>query len=234
VKCIVCTHVDTADTAGQTCDPCVSWVRRTLIRIEQLYPLLPYELAGRAGASVPMDPSGIRGDTEPMPGGDVLVMLGPGSSMWHSGHRYHGVTDPDGRRLCQCTADADIDSILGVLERWDRDWRITFGEPAATDQATVTGCSLYLLRRLAKAAQEHRAFDEFADDIRTLHDRTELALRVSPQRSPVPCITCNHRALERPAPRDDGRAFEWQCGRCHRNYTDADYWMAMRQNGQAV
>jgi hypothetical protein len=212
VKCIVCTH---ADVTGQTCDRCISWVRRTLIRVEQLYPLLPYELAGRAGASLPMDPSGIHGDTEPMPGGDVLVMLGPGSTAWHS-------------------ETVDIDSVLGVLERWDTDWRITFGEPAATDQATVTGCSLYLLRRLVKAAQEHHAFDEFADDVRTLHDRTELALRVSPQRSPVPCITCGHRALERPAPREDGRAFEWQCGRCHRNYTDADYWMAMRQNGQAV
>jgi hypothetical protein len=212
MKCIVCGH---ADTTAQTCDRCVGWVRRTLIRVEQLYPLLPYELAGRAGASVPMDPSGIRGDTEPMPGGDVLVMLGPGSVAWHS-------------------ETVDIDSVLGVLERWDTDWRITFSEPAATDQATVTGCSLYLLRRLAKAAQEHHAFDEFAEDVRTLHDRTELALRVSPQRSPVPCITCNHRALERPAPRDDGRTFEWQCGRCHRNYTDADYWMAMRQNGQAV
>jgi hypothetical protein len=210
-KCIVCTH---ADTTAQTCEKCVSWVRRTLIRVEQLYPLLPYELAGRAGASVPMDPSGIRGDTEPMPGGDVLVMLGPGSASWHD--------------------TPDVDSVLGLLQRWDTGWRITFGESAAIDQATVTGCSLYLLRRLAKAAQEHHAFDEFADDVRTLHDRTELALRVSPQRSPVPCITCGHRALERPAPRDDGRAFEWQCGRCHRNYTDADYWMAMRQNGQAV
>jgi hypothetical protein len=162
-----------------------------------------------------MDPSGIRGDTEPMPGGDVLVMLGPGSASWHD--------------------TPDVDSVLGLLERWDTGWRITFGEPAATDQATVTGCSLYLLRRLAKAAQEPGCcFDEFADDIRLMHDRLELALRVSPQRSPVPCITCGHRALERPAPRADGRTFEWQCGRCHRNYTDADYWMAMRQNGQAV
>jgi hypothetical protein len=212
MKCIVCTH---ADVTTQTCDPCISWVRRTLIRVEQLYALLPYELAGRAGASLPMDPSGIHGETEPMPGGDVLVMLGPGSTRWHTEH-------------------VDVDSVLGVLERWDTDWRITLGEPAATEPATVTGCSLYLLRRLTKAAQEHHAFDEFADDIRRLHDRLELALRVNPQRSPVPCITCGHRRLERPAPRDDGRAFEWQCGRCHRNYTDADYWMAMRQNGQAV
>jgi hypothetical protein len=233
MKCIVCTH---ADVTTQTCDPCIGWVRRTLIRVEQLYALLPYELAGRAGASLPMNPSGIHGDTEPMPGGDILVMLGPGSTCWHTGHRYHGVTDlDDGRRLCQCTADADVDSVLGVLERWDTDWRITLREPAATDPATVTGCSLYLLRRLTKAAQEPAClFAEFADGMREQHDRLELALRVSPQRSPVPCITCGHRALERPAPRDDGRAFEWQCGRCHRNYTDADYWMAMRQNGQAV
>ena len=211
-RCIVCTH---AETQGQTCEPCVGWVRRTLIRVEQLYALLPSELAGRAGASLPMDPSGIHGDTDPMPGGDVLVMLGPGSVAWHS--------DP-----------VDIDSVLGVLERWDRDWRITFAESAATDPATVTGCSLYLLRGLARAAQQHHAFEEFADDMRRLHDRLELALRAGPQRSPVPCITCGHRRLERPEPRHDGRVFEWQCGRCHRNYIVEEFWMAMRQQGQAV
>jgi hypothetical protein len=212
VKCIVCTHVD---TTAQTCDKCVGWVRRTLIRVEQLYALLPYELAGRAGASTPPDPSGVRGDNGHMPGGDILVMLGPGSASWHD--------------------TPDVDSVLGLLQRWDTGWRITFHDDAATDPATVTACSLYLLRRLAKAAQEPACcFDEFADDIARMHDRLELALRVSPQRSPVPCITCGHRRLERPPPRDDGRAFEWQCGRCHRNYTDADYWMAMRQHGQAV
>ena len=49
MKCIVCTH---ADVTAQTCDRCVGWVRRTLIRVEQLYPLLPYELAGRDRKSV--------------------------------------------------------------------------------------------------------------------------------------------------------------------------------------
>lgn len=206
--CIVC---QTTHTPDQTCQPCLGRTRRTLIRIEQLYALLPYELAGRAGASLPMDPSGIRGETEPMPGGDILVMLGPGSTAWHAMERD------------------DVDSVPGVLERWDTDWRITLAEPAATEPATVTGCVLYLLRRLTTAAQRHPAFDEFADDMRVMRDRLELALRISPQRSPVPCLQCGTRTLERPMPRDDGRAFEWQCARCHLNYNYPEWLMAARQ-----
>lgn len=207
--CILCAHTQTAD---QTCDPCIGRTRRTLIRIEQLYALLPYELAGRAGASLPMDPSGVRGENEPMPGGDILVMLGPGSTAWHEA--------------------PDVDSVPGVLERWDTDWRITLAEPAATGPATVTGCTLYLLRTLTRAAQTHHAFDEFADDMRRLRSRLELALRMGPQWSEVPCY-CGGR-LERPMPLPDGRAFEWRCIRCHRNYTLEEFWLVTQQAGQAV
>lgn len=193
----------------------ISYVRRTLIRIEQLYALLPHELAGRAGASVPMDPSWIRAGAEPMPGGDILVMLGPGSTGWHD--------------------TPDTDSILGTLERWNTDWRITLHQPAATTPATVSRCITGLVRMLTVAARHPACcFDQFADDMQTLHDQLERALHIGPQRSPVPCIACGTRRLERPAPRNDGRAYEWQCGKCHLNYTEAEFWVAARQSGQAV
>lgn len=213
LPCILCAHPQPA--TGQTCDPCVGRVRRNLIRVEQLYALLPYELEGRAGASVPPDPSGVRGSRDHIPGGDILVLLGPGSVGWHS--------DP-----------VDVDSVLGVLEKYDTGWRIAFREPAADTPATISRCALYLLQHLTKAAAEFDPgwFVEFADDMRRLGHQLETALRMGPQYSQVPCY-CGGR-LERPAPRDDGRAFEWQCGRCHRNYTLEEFWMAARQDEQAM
>lgn len=213
--CIVCGRDVLDDGQVQTCTRCVGWVRRSLIRVEQLYALLPYELTARAGAAAAMDPSGVRSDADPLVGGDVMVLIGPGSRRWHS--------DP-----------VDPDSVLGQLERWDRDWRITFGDGADTEQATVSGCMVYLLRRLSRAAQQHAAFDEFAEDLRIMRVQIEAALNLIQSRSPVPCLTCGRRALVRPPPRPDGRVFEWQCQGCHRNYTTEEFWMAVRQYGEAV
>lgn len=212
--CTVCHRASLSEGQRQTCTGCLGWCRRSIIRLEQLYAVLPAELIGRSGAASPMDPSGIRADTDQIPGGDVMVMLGPGSTRWHS--------DP-----------VDVDSILGQLDRWEQDWRICFGEAAADDEATVSGCSLYLLRRLTRAAQEHPAFDEWAEDLRQMLARLESALRMSPQRSPVPCITCRRRGLERVVPRK-GQAYDWACSRCHKTYTWSEYWIAARQHGEAV
>lgn len=213
--CIVCQRHELDDGQAQTCTRCVGWARRSLIRVEQLYALLPHELTARAGTAAAMDPSGVHADSEALPGGDVMVLLGPGSARWHS--------DP-----------VDSDSLLGWLERCETDWRITFGDGAATGEATVSGCTVYLLRRLSHAAQHHCAFDEFAADLRDKRHRVEQALNLVRSRSPVPCLTCGRRSLVRPAPRPDGRVFEWQCQACHRNYTTDEFWMAVRQHGQAV
>jgi hypothetical protein len=195
----------------QTCTTCIGWARRSLNLVEELYPLLPHELTARAGTAMAMDLSGIRADNDPLLGGDVMVMLGPGST------RYHSDT-------------VHADSILGQLERWEQDWRITFGDQAATAEATLSGCMVYLLRHLARAAQEHPTFDEWAEDVRQMRRGVEQALNLVPERSPVPCITCGTRSLERPAPKD----YEWRCARCHRNYTQDEFYMAMRQHGKAV
>src|SRR5690554_3624288 len=208
-RCVVCGRDELDDGQRQTCTRCVGVARRSLIRVEQLYALLPHELTARAGTAPAMDLSGVRSGADPVMGGDVMVMLGPGSTRWHS--------DP-----------VDSDSLLGWLERWEADWRVTFGDGAATGPATVPTCTLYLLRRLSRAAQEHPAFDEFASDLRDKRHRVEQALNLVQARSPVPCMTCGRRALVRPAPRPDGRVFEWQCQSCRRNYTQAEFWQAVR------
>lgn len=213
--CIVC-HRDALKFAeDQTCVRCLGATRRSIIRIEQDYKLLPIELLDRAGAASPMEPNGDRhGDGDPLPGGDLMVLLGPGATRHHADALYD-----------------DVDSILGTLERWETDWRITFGDGAAKGHATIENVTVYLMRRLSHAARNHGAFDEFATDIRDLRYRLDVRLGLHPQRSDVPCIICETRTLERPAPRN-GRAFEWQCSRCHRNYTQEEFWMAARQQGE--
>lgn len=211
--CVVCQRNALSPAEAQSCVACVGAVRRNLNAIELMHSTLPTELIKREGAASPMEPNGhIHGEGDPLPGGDIMVLLGPGSTRTHA--------DP-----------VDIDSVLGMLERWDTDWRITFRDAAAMDAATVSGCMVYLLRRLAHAAQHHPAFDEFASDFRDLRHSMEHILRRAPQRSPVSCF-CGARALERPEPRQDGRRFEWQCSKCHRNYTQEEFWMAARQQGE--
>jgi hypothetical protein len=199
----------------RTCARCVAVARSNLIAIERDYTLLEAEMLARVGAATPPDPTGRHGDQEPMLGGDILVMLGPGSAAWHS--------DP-----------VDVDSVLGVLERWERDWRITFGEPAADKPATINRVALYLLRRLQKAAAEHPAFDEFHQDVRIMKSWLEMALRNGPQRTHVPCIRCGRRALERAMPRPDGREVEWVCSSCHQTYSKAEWYVAVAETREAV
>jgi hypothetical protein len=202
------------DHETQTCARCVAVARSNLIAIERDHAFLQAEMLARVGAATPPDPTGRHGDQEPMLGGDILVMLGPGSARWHS--------DP-----------VDVDSVLGVLERWERDWRISFGEPAADKPATINRVALYLLRRLQKAAAEHPAFDEFHQDVRIMKSWLEMALRNGPQIAPVPCF-CGRYGLERAMPTEGNGHIEWRCTYCHRAYDVDQFWLAVANHGQAV
>ncbi|MEU6057968.1 hypothetical protein [Streptomyces sp. NPDC047097] len=86
--------------------------------------------------------------------------------------------------------------VLGPLETWVRDWAsygyATIG-PGGTLDGRVQHACRTLRSDLARAAREHPAVDEFADEIRaitrTLHDR--LADQPAPRRIPVQC-PCGH------------------------------------------
>lgn len=213
--CIVCGRDVLKSDEERTCVRCLGATRRSIIRIEQDYQLLPLELLDRAGAASPMEPNGDRhGDGDPLPGGDLMVLLGPGST------RHHGDA-----------VDDDVDSILGTLERWETDWRITFGDGQATERATIGNVTVYLLRRLSHAARNHGAFDEFATDVRDKRHALDIRLGLHPQRSDVPCTYCKTRTLEREIPRN-GVPLEWRCTRCHRGYTESEYYVAARQHGE--
>ena len=127
-----------------------------------------------------MDPTGSRSSDTPMPGGDALVMLAGGS-----GRRHY--------------ADAtDVDSIVGSLALWEDDWRLHFGVPAARDLATLGNVTRFLLDNLARAAQWHPAFDEFAREVRQHHSAVLRATgRGDSTERGAPCPYCGSRIIRR-------------------------------------
>jgi hypothetical protein len=213
--CVVCgNHQDATDT--QTCIWCVGRVRRDLRTIVELYALLPAQMV-EANLSNWNTSDGHGSDTN-IPGGDALILAGNGNPS-ANGDRDVQPDDPE--------------PILPLLAGWEDDWRQVRREHAA-GMASMTSVAAYLDAKHAWAAQQHPAFNEYAADLARLRVRLEATLREGPQRSPIPCLTCERRSLERAMPRDDGRDIPWECAHCHRRYSEDEYWMAVRQHGQPV
>lgn len=196
----------------QTCVHCLGAARRDLRTVVELYALLPEQLVDAGGSN--FKPYGSPSSDTKVPGGDALVLLGGG---------HVGTGDRDAK-------PDDPEPVLPLLASWEDDFRHTRKDPAG-GKATMTTTAAYLERHLGWAATDHPAFDDFVDDLRRCRARLESVLRAGPQRSPVLCITCGRRALERPdADRTDKNGTEilWRCSHCHCSYTPAQYWQALR------
>lgn len=179
-KCFVCGRRTLDATELQTCVHCINTTRRQLQDVVDMYALLPGEIAARAGTASPMDPTGTRSSETPMPGGDALVMLAGGSGRRH----YDDATS--------------VDSIVGSLALWEDDWREHFGVEAARVKATLSSVTAYLFANLARAAQWHPAFDEFAREVR----QHQAALQRVTSRGEAtdrgaPCPYCGARIIRR-------------------------------------
>jgi hypothetical protein len=176
-----------------------------------------------------MDITGVRGDDDQMPGGAALVLLAGGSGRWHYG-------------------ETGIDSVIGTFGRWEDDWRITLGAPAAKDPFTVSGCSVFLLRGLSHMAQHHPAFDEFAKDVRELRGALERLLGEDDPivRGKVDCPECGAELRRefakpdacQPGCKHNGHGHDqggmrdhWRCAdkHCGRIVEPSEYWLAVRQ-----
>lgn len=230
-----------------TCRACVADVRAALRGIVDGYAVLPLLLDSLGSNAPKRNPGGGGGgDRErPLPGGDPLVMLGPGSG----GDNVRRAdtarlrVDPGAVQLYgRDDADGDPVSVSHELGRWEDDWRRLRGEPGAPGPAYVSTAVDYLTVNVSWAASRHPAFREFADDMRRLRWQLEAVTRTEdrPVRASAPCFE------PRPTDDDDGgearvcggvleRHYlttglqdDWVCRRCKRVYDQAGYWLAVR------
>src|SRR5690606_14695520 len=132
------------------------------------------------------------------------------------------------------------DSVLGVLESWDRDWRHTLGLRLPDTPATVAGCANFLTGHLTTMAQRHPAFDEFATDMRRLLASVQRAVADGEHvERGVPCLDCGTQLVRRArrpmrcdhdgphrSTCDQGGLGDWRCPsrQCQRTrYSEEDY-----------
>jgi hypothetical protein len=133
--CAVCTR-SLADEEPMTCERCLTRARVDLASIVELYALLPEEIG--IPATQVYDRSSRSSETLPLPGGDALVMLGPGGT----GTTARRLTpkerlagDPTsgplvaGREHAADNRDDDGVSVAFALWTWERAWRDARREP---------------------------------------------------------------------------------------------------------
>lgn len=238
--CVCCGRSLVRGEAG-TCEtrepndgtPCLQTAREHLSGIRSLYDDLGSHLGHlrgpRLGCSSPS-----ASDGRPLPGGDVLALLGPGSR----GDSEDGHT----------TKDGDPVSVAYELTWWAEDWADRFGDQATdvrprTPAAQMRQALAYLERRMRQASRHHPAFAQFAGDLRTLHRALERASALirTPARPEAACFDCGGQLIvglvETTVVQGDR---SWTglveedpphitCERCHRGYTPAAYALARRQ-----
>lgn len=232
-RCTVCS-VSLDLHRKQVCPRCVARACADLADIEDRYARLNAEL-GNLRAPLPGS-SGAAGFESPLPGGDVLTLLAPGS---RGLSQLRGVRTPAGWDDSHGADeyDGDPQSAAFELSRWEDDWRLTRGEPAATSRATVSGAKAYLNRNLDWAANgdvnhpthpgPHPSVDEFCSDLRRLLARLQRATFTddTPIRG-VDCFECG--AILQRSWTVSGLQDDWTCPRCRRVYTPAEHTLAVR------
>ena len=205
-RCLVCTAPLSAAEL-RTCLTCLSEVRGGLLRLERLFAELP-SLFANLGAASALDSVLARGgDDATLPGGDVLVMLGPGSSS-HAG----SPTDPP--------------AVTFELWSWAGDWCEVRREDPAKVPTGVPALADWLSVRAGWAADHHPAFDEFASDVRRIVVRLEDVTGRSdrPEKGP-PCPYCRASLLREWT--DAGLSDDWVCTRCRRAFNPPQYRLAV-------
>jgi len=224
-------------TELRVCVACLGATRRTLALVTRLVDVVPHLQAELP--PIVLDRSRSAEVEPPLPGGDLLVALGPGAPT--------GEGRPDDPWVVQQT-----------LATWVRDWAETRSE-ATLPAASIGSLTGWLTVRAGWAAAHHDAFDDFAAELELLLD--ELAGWSQLRQPPVtgaPCPYCRvplqRRWLDRVKRHQcvghadrcawpyehhgcadtGGLEEDWRCPRCHRTYPDAHYWLAVRSQLEEV
>jgi hypothetical protein len=202
--CLLCKH-ELTPTELHACADCVSETRADLHAIHTAYLLLPYQLGLPANVSI-STVMGIGNDDAPIPGGDVLVMLGPGSAHTRKdGLRFEG--DPN-----------DPPVVAFELATWCEDWASHRHEEHWPN--TVRWCIPWLNARLSWGLDHHPAAQPFVDDMQRIRARLESVTgsgeRPEQGESCPYCGATVERLWTKHGLDDD-----WTCPRCKRRYTPA-------------
>jgi hypothetical protein len=168
---------------------CLARARDLLAGVVTMYfEDLPQQLGQLRGSSYDSDRPGAA-DGRPLPGGDALVLLGPGSE----GLAEDGFT----------TRKNDDDSSVAFdLAFWERTWREARSDPRGQShrpKVQVRQASSYLEVHARWAARNHPGFPDYLDDLRLLHDRLERATGRHQRlvRAEAECFGCGADALVR-------------------------------------
>lgn len=209
--CICCSRSLQQFEGGFTCDGCLLDARQLLAGIVTMWQELPQHLGHLRSPSYDSDRPGAS-DGRPLPGGDLLAMLGPGSP----GFAEDGHT----------TKDGDPVSVSYELGWWADRWQAIRRDPDAR-QWTVEGIAGYLERRARWAATSHLAFDQYLLDLRDLHGRLERATcrHKRDERTNTDCFHCGGVLTRRTQP-DGLLDTDATCRTCRRRYTPAEYLLA--------
>lgn len=136
---------------------------------------------------------------ERLPGGDALVLNGPGA------RGAQGSDDPELRKLIDDNRMSDTPSVAWTLVSWADDWRRVRDEEDR-DRDSVSGHSTlvldahdYLTGHAAWAAAEHWAWAEYAADIKHLHGSLLWATgrHRAPTRLGLLCFVCRGQLVYR-------------------------------------
>lgn len=168
--CILCAK-PLSDHERQTCTRCIGRVRADLATIAATYALLPDELEHHPD--------------DPIPGGDALVMLAPGSTgsaaikallnapgEWTGDKWDIAAGEPTFAHYAD-ENPADPPTILFDLSRWQDDWAESRDEKPG--RPTMTDVVGWLTLRLTWAGEQHPAFDEFAVDVHRMLVRLQIS-----------------------------------------------------------
>lgn len=216
--CPICFRSLTS-TERRVCEACIERSQSLLAGVRTLFDELPLHLRTIAGNA--HDRSRGTEDGRPLPGGDVLALLGPGSQ---------GL-DEDG----ETTRDGDPVSVAFELAFWERDWRAARreadgdGPPRSTSRLARDAMG-YLERHTRWAATTHPGFEEYARDLRKLHARLEVATGRVRRPTPVnvDCFDCRGRLI-RKIGKDGLEETGYTCRDCGKTYNAMQFAMSRAQ-----
>ncbi len=216
--CPCCQHSLTRTDPAMGCETCLTRSRELLAGIVTLWIELPAHMGPR-GSGYDRTPGAA--DGQPLPGGNAIVLHGPGGVGYAHVGDVHRDTDPP--------------SVAHSLATWHDDWLHLRSEPAAVVAGgrggtgpTLRAASRYLEIHARWAANSHPAFDEYLSDLKSLHAQLENATSRSQRRiiAEADCFECAGD-LERQVT-ESGYDDQWTCQRCGRRYSWESYLLALR------